>query len=73
MNISISLQIAYWFSAFVSFYSAISIGFIVLNKKQSQPYTSIEKKQLKFNITVLSIGLIINLLTIILQAISNKS
>lgn len=73
MDITSLLQIAYWLSAFASFYGAISIGFIVLTKKQSQPYASCEKKQLKFNIVLLSIGVIVNLSTIILQAISNKS
>lgn len=73
MDITDLLQITYWLSAFASFYGAISIGFINITKKQSQPYTSCEKKQLKFNIVLLSIGVIINLSTIILQAISNKS
>lgn len=73
MDITDLLQITYWLSAFASFYGAISIEFINITKKQSQPYTSCEKKQLKFNIVLLSIGIIINLSTIILQAISNKS
>ena len=72
MDIYILLQIIYWLSAFVSFYGAISIGFIILTKKQSQPYTSHQKKQLKFSIAISSIGFIINLLTIILQAVFNK-
>lgn len=73
MDITGLLQIAYRLSVFASLYGAISIGFIILNKKQSQPYTSYEKKQLKFNIVLSSIGVIINLSTIILQTISNKS